>query len=176
MDEVSPFEPTVVTAVKRHWRLVIVCILVCTIAAALYGFTRPATYTATASLTVGDPRGPGVLAGQSTEPPDRYVADQVPVFSSLSLAERASATREAADAGVQAAPGVVPFACLGVLHRTGQQPSVGVVQRADRFPGDGRIAGDRRGLQRRDEELDGVAGASGRGADRRRYRLGQCSR
>ena len=56
----------------------------------MYGFTRPASYKATASLTVSDPRGPGVLAGQNTEPPDRYVADQLPVFSSLTLGERAA--------------------------------------------------------------------------------------
>jgi Mrp family chromosome partitioning ATPase/capsular polysaccharide biosynthesis protein len=91
MDEVSPFEPTVVTAVARHWRLVVIVILVCTIPAALYGFTKTATYKATASLTVGDPRGPGVLAGQNIQPPDRYVADQVPVFNSLALGERAAA-------------------------------------------------------------------------------------
>jgi Mrp family chromosome partitioning ATPase/capsular polysaccharide biosynthesis protein len=90
MDEVSPFEPTVVTAVARHWRLVVIVILVCTIPAALYAFTRPASYRATASLTVTDPRGPGVLSGQATEPPDRYVADQLPVFGSLTLGERAS--------------------------------------------------------------------------------------
>ena len=90
MDEVSPFEPTVVTAVRRHWRLVLIVVLICTIPAALYGFTRPAKYTATASLTVGDPRGPGVLAGQNTEPPDRYVADQLPVFRSQNLGTRAA--------------------------------------------------------------------------------------
>ena len=90
MDEVSPFEPTVVTAVRRQWRLVVVVILLFTVPAALYGFTRAASYKATASLTVGDPRGAGVLAGQNTEPPDRYVADQIPVFSSVALGERAA--------------------------------------------------------------------------------------
>ncbi len=90
MDEVSPFEPTVVSAVRRHWRIVVIVVLICAIPAALYGFSRPASYKATASLTVGDPRGPGVLAGQNTEPSDRYVADQLPVFSSLTLGERAA--------------------------------------------------------------------------------------
>jgi len=90
MDEVSPFEPTVVTAVRRQWRLVVVVILVFTVPAALYAFTRAASYKATGSLTVGDPRGPGVLAGQNTEPPDRYVADQIPVFSSVALGEHAA--------------------------------------------------------------------------------------
>jgi Mrp family chromosome partitioning ATPase len=90
MDEVSPFEPTVVTAVGRHWRLVVIVVLVCTIPAGLYALTRPAKYTATASLTVGDPRGPGVLAGQNTQPPDRYVADQLPVFRSQNLGARAA--------------------------------------------------------------------------------------
>jgi len=90
MDEVSPFEPTVVTAVRRHWRFVVVIVLVCTVPAAFYGFTRAASYKATASLTVSDPRGPGVLAGQTTEPPDRYVSDQIPVFRSLALGQRAA--------------------------------------------------------------------------------------
>jgi len=90
MDEVSPFEPTVVTAVRRHWRLVVVIIVICTVPAAFYGFTRAASYKATASLTVSDPRGPGVLAGQNTEPPDRYVSDQIPVFRSLALGQRAA--------------------------------------------------------------------------------------
>jgi Mrp family chromosome partitioning ATPase len=90
MDEVSPFEPSVVTAVRRHWRLVVTVVLVCTVPAALYGFTRPGSYTATAALTVSDPRGPGVLDGQNTEPSDRYVADQVAVFDSLAFGERAA--------------------------------------------------------------------------------------
>lgn len=90
MDDVSPFEPTVVGAVGRHWRLVVVVVLLCVLPAGLYAFTRPANYTATASLTVGDPRGPGVLAGQSPEPPDRYVSDQLVVFGSAQLGDRAA--------------------------------------------------------------------------------------
>jgi Mrp family chromosome partitioning ATPase/capsular polysaccharide biosynthesis protein len=90
MDEVSPFEPSVITAVRQHWRLVIVAVLVFTVPAGIYAATRPATYKATASLTVGDPRGPGVLAGQEKEPSERYVADQLPVFRSVSLGQRAA--------------------------------------------------------------------------------------
>jgi Mrp family chromosome partitioning ATPase len=90
MDEVSPFEPTVITAVRRHWRLVVVVTLLCTIPAALYGFSHTSSYKATASLTVSDPRGPGVLANQNAEPPERYVSDQLPVFRSLTLGETAA--------------------------------------------------------------------------------------
>jgi len=90
MDEVSPFEPTVVTAVRRHWRLVVGVTLLFTFLGGLYGFTRPTSYTATATLSVGDPTGPGVLAGQDAVPSDRYVSDQVPVFRSVALSERAA--------------------------------------------------------------------------------------
>jgi len=90
MDEVSPFEPTVVGAVARHWRLVVAVIVAVLIPAGVFAFTRPASYKATAALTVSDPRGPGVLGGAAPVDPDRYVSDQLVVFSSAPFANAAA--------------------------------------------------------------------------------------
>ena len=90
MDEVSLFEPTVIGAVLRHWRLVVAVVVAFVVPAGLFALTRPEKHTATASLSVSDPRGPGVLGGQNPEAPDRYVSDQLVVFRSASLADRAA--------------------------------------------------------------------------------------
>ena len=90
MDEVSPFEPTIVGAVGRHWRFVLAVVVAILIPAGLYAFSRPASYAATAALTVSDPRGQGVLNGAPAEAPDRYVSDQLVVFSSAALGDRAA--------------------------------------------------------------------------------------
>ena len=90
MDEVSPFEPTVVGAVVRHWRLVLAVAVAVVIPAGIFAVTRSAPYSATASLTVSDPRGPGVLAGAAPTEPDRYVSDQLVVFRSAPLGESAA--------------------------------------------------------------------------------------
>jgi hypothetical protein len=90
MDEVSPFEPTVVGAVVRHWRFVLAVAVAVVIPAGIFAVTRSAPYSATASLTVSDPRGPGVLAGADPTAPDRYVSDQLVVFRSAPLGESAA--------------------------------------------------------------------------------------
>lgn len=89
MDEVSPFEPTVLGAVRRHWRLVAGVMVTIVVPVGLFAVTRPASYSAAASLTVSDPRGEGVLNGQSPSAPNRYVADQLAVFGSATFANRA---------------------------------------------------------------------------------------
>jgi Mrp family chromosome partitioning ATPase len=88
--DVSPFEPTLVGAILRHWRLVLVVITALVIPAGLYVSTRPAEYTAKSSLIVADPRGPGVLGAQNPAVPERYVADQLAVFTSATLAGQAA--------------------------------------------------------------------------------------
>jgi Mrp family chromosome partitioning ATPase len=90
MDDVSPFEPTVVGAAARYWRFILVVVLAVTIPATLYAVTRPKTSSATASLTVADPSDPGVAGGQTPADPARYVSDQLAVFKSASLGERAA--------------------------------------------------------------------------------------
>src|SRR4051812_19688707 len=90
MDAVSPFEPTVVSAARRYWLFILVVVLVVTVPVGLYAVTRPSSSSATASLTVSDPRGPGTLGGQSPADPDRYVSDQLVVFRSANLGVRAA--------------------------------------------------------------------------------------
>src|SRR6476620_52220 len=90
MDEVSPFEPTVVGAVVRHWRFVLAVAIAVVIPAGIFAVTRSSPYSATASLTVSDPRGPGVLANAAPTEPDRYVSDQLVVFRSAPLGESAA--------------------------------------------------------------------------------------
>ena len=46
MDEVSPFEPTVVGAVGRHWRLVVAVIVAVLVPAGVFAFTRPGVVAA----------------------------------------------------------------------------------------------------------------------------------
>jgi hypothetical protein len=87
---VSPFEPTLIGAVLRHWRLVLAVVTALVVPAVLYVSTRPAVYTTKSSLIVADPRGPGVLGGQNPADPNRYVADQLAVFTSATLAGQAS--------------------------------------------------------------------------------------
>jgi Mrp family chromosome partitioning ATPase len=90
-EAVSQFEPTVIGAFRRYWRFVCTVVIVLVIPVGLYVSTRPAVYTAKASLIVSDPSGPGVLGGQNPADPSRYVADQLAVFTSANLANQSSA-------------------------------------------------------------------------------------
>ena len=89
MDDVSPFEPTVVGAVARYWRFILVVVLVVTVPVALYAVSRPKTSSATASLTVADPSDQSGT-NNNTSDPSRYVSDQLPVFASASLGQHAA--------------------------------------------------------------------------------------
>src|SRR5436190_6310936 len=90
MEGVSPFEPTVVGAVRRQWRLVVAIIVGLVIAVGVFALAQPKTYTAAASLTVSDPTGIGVLPTQNLEAPDRYVSDQLAVVHSADFGAAAA--------------------------------------------------------------------------------------
>jgi hypothetical protein len=83
-------------AVRRHWRLVAVIVAAVVVLGVAYAASGGTEYQATASLTVADPRGPGVLAGHEPTDPERYVGDQLAVFRSATLGARAAelGTRE----------------------------------------------------------------------------------
>jgi Mrp family chromosome partitioning ATPase len=86
VNEVSPFEPSLVGAVWRD-RVLVACILIASLAVALaYTFTRPALHKATAELIVEDPR----TGTQGAAPQERYVADQAAVLGSLNVATEAA--------------------------------------------------------------------------------------
>jgi len=92
MEGVSPFELTVVGAVRREWRLVVAIIVALVFAAGVFALAQPKTYTAAASMTVSDPTGPATLGTQNLEAPDRYVSDQLAVVDSADFG-RAAASR-----------------------------------------------------------------------------------
>src|SRR5437899_3259986 len=90
IDGVSPFEPTVVGAVRRHWLLVLAVVAAVVVPVGAFAASRPPTYTATAALTVRDPSGPGVLGTQNAAAPDRYVSDQLAVARSAKFGTAAA--------------------------------------------------------------------------------------
>jgi Mrp family chromosome partitioning ATPase len=86
MNDVSPFEPSLVGAVWRD-RVLVACVLAASLAIAIaYTVTRPAQYKATAQLIVEDPR----TGTQGAAPQERYVADQAAVLGSLNVATEAA--------------------------------------------------------------------------------------
>jgi hypothetical protein len=91
VEEVSPFEPTVFGAIRRHWQLVVAPVVLAVFLVGAYSATSATAYRATGSLTVTDPRGPGLLGGQERTDPERYVSDQLAVFDSATFGERGSA-------------------------------------------------------------------------------------
>lgn len=84
MTDSSPFEPSLVGAIWRDRRLVVLVLLVSFALAIAYAVTRPVQYTATASVLVEDPRDQG-----GGDPPERYVADQAAVLRSSNVAREA---------------------------------------------------------------------------------------
>jgi Mrp family chromosome partitioning ATPase len=104
-EAVSRFEPTVIGAFRRYWRFVFAIVIAIVIPVGLYVSTRPAVYSAKASLIVADPSGPGVLGGQNPADPSRYVADQLAVFTSANLAARASVRANALKPPLNESPG-----------------------------------------------------------------------
>jgi hypothetical protein len=90
MEGVSPFEPTVVGAVRREWRLVVAVIVAVVIPVGLFALVKPKTYTASASLTVSDPTGPATLGTGTAVAPDRYVSDQLAVVDSADFGAAAA--------------------------------------------------------------------------------------
>ncbi|TML89700.1 MAG: hypothetical protein E6G06_14120 [Actinobacteria bacterium] len=84
MTDTSPFEPSLVGAIWRDRRLVVLVLLVSFGLAIAYAVTRPVRYTAAASVLVEDPRD---QAGG--DPPERYVADQAAVLRSSNVAREA---------------------------------------------------------------------------------------
>lgn len=71
MEAASLFEPTVLETLRRYRCFVFAVVIVVVIPFGLYVSTRPAVYTANASLIVSDPRGPGVLGGENLAEPLR---------------------------------------------------------------------------------------------------------
>ena len=84
MTDASPFEPSLVGAIWRDRRLVVLVLLISFGLAIVYAVSRPVQYTAAASVLVEDPRDQG-----AADPPERYVADQAAVLRSSNVAREA---------------------------------------------------------------------------------------
>ena len=62
MTDASPFEPSLVGAIWRDRRLVVLVLLISFGLAIVYAVSRPVQYTAAASVLVEDPRDQGAAA------------------------------------------------------------------------------------------------------------------
>ena len=90
MDEISPFEPTVLGAMWRFRWLVLVIVAVVAGLSLFYGITRPLRNEATAVLVVEDPRASSLFDIGNVSRPERYVANQAAILQSTAVAERAA--------------------------------------------------------------------------------------
>ena len=97
MDNVSPFEPTVLGAMWKYKWLVSFVVLVLSGLAVAYALFSPVSYQAVSSLVVEDPRASSLFDIGNTQNPQRYVADQAAILLSGSVAERASSTEPELD-------------------------------------------------------------------------------
>lgn len=93
MDEVSPFEPTVLGAMWKHRWLSLVVVAIVTALALGYGYTRPVSYEAVATFVVEDPRASALFDFGNVQRPERYVANQAAILESTAVAERVVADR-----------------------------------------------------------------------------------
>ena len=97
MDDISPFEPTVLGAMRKYWWLVILIVVAITALAIVYAFFSPVSYQATANLVVEDPQTGNLFDIGIEQRPERYVADQAAILGSAVLADRAAAAEDSLD-------------------------------------------------------------------------------
>ena len=99
MDDISPFEPSVLSAAWRYRWLVLGIIAVLTALAVAYAVNTPEQWVTTASLVVEDPQAGQVFDQGGLQRPERYVEDQVAVIESPLIAARAAEIVAASDSG-----------------------------------------------------------------------------
>lgn len=90
MEENSPFEPTIFTAIWRY-RVLVGLILVAAISfAAFFAIRLPPAYQATAVLVVEDPRASALFESGAVGRPERYANNQAAILVSGLVADRAA--------------------------------------------------------------------------------------
>ena len=94
MEDVSPFEPTVLGAMWKYRWLVLLIVTIFTALALVYAYLSPTNYQAVATLVVEDPRASALFSAGNVGNPQRYVADQAAILESAIVAERAAAQGE----------------------------------------------------------------------------------
>ena len=97
MEDISPFEPTVLGAMRKYWWLVILIVVIITALAIGYASVSPVRYRATANLTVEDPRASSFFDLGGGVSPQRYVADQAAILGSTVVAARAADAEDSLD-------------------------------------------------------------------------------
>jgi Mrp family chromosome partitioning ATPase len=90
VSDISPGEPTLVSAAWRYRAVVLAVVAACLAAGLVYAEARGPVYSASASLVLRDPRSAPVFANPTNQAPDRYVGDQVTVLKSTDVAIAAS--------------------------------------------------------------------------------------
>lgn len=88
-----PAEPGLLDAAWRFRWLVASCVLVAVVVTLGYGASRKASYVATSSLLLEDPKAKTPFRQEPSQQaisPDRYVADQVQLLRTAEIAERAA--------------------------------------------------------------------------------------
>jgi Mrp family chromosome partitioning ATPase len=83
-------EPTLSGAAWRYRWLLLLWVGFAVAGAVSYLLLRPVTYVATASLVVEDPRPPSLGTLRVPQSPERYLADQVAILESPTVAEQAA--------------------------------------------------------------------------------------
>lgn len=81
MEDISPFEPTVLGAMWRFkWLTILIAGLVTALAVG-YAYLSPEKYEGVASLLVEDPQASALFDTGNIQSPQRYVADQVAILA-----------------------------------------------------------------------------------------------
>jgi polysaccharide biosynthesis transport protein len=94
------FEPTLLGAARKHWRLVLVFAIGGLVAAWLIHSALASAWVAEASMVVENPENSQLFDEQAAGSPERYTADQVAIIESTPVATRAlEIAEETSDAG-----------------------------------------------------------------------------
>jgi len=95
VEEHSPFEPTLFTALWRYRFLAAAIIVLAAVVGAFFALRQPPRYEAAATLVVEDPRATALFGSGVAARPERYVNNQASILVSGLVAERASSIARA---------------------------------------------------------------------------------
>lgn len=90
MEENTPFEPTLFTALWRYRGLAVLIVGAATALGAFFALSRPGQFEAVATLVVEDPRATALFDAGEVGRPERYVNNQAAILLSRLVAERAA--------------------------------------------------------------------------------------
>lgn len=97
-------EPNPIAAIWRSRWLVLLTVLIVTGLGLAYAYFTPATYSSSVSVVIENPANTAFLSGGPTVRDDRYVADQVDVIESPTVAEHAADLLATSDPPISMTP------------------------------------------------------------------------